>query len=141
MLSQQLRSVSVTLSFPQQSKDGAKLINLSVMFSLFFSRPFFNYFAASKRLSNLIRRPFDLYRAGVFDEYLMGLMNQVAQAMDDSVTQEVTNELLKQHATNVVFQVTNHLFKKPGQRFGLDLASFNMQRGREFGLPGYMEFR
>ncbi|KAG8229280.1 hypothetical protein J437_LFUL009641 [Ladona fulva] len=37
--------------------------------------------------------------------------------------------------------VTNHLFKKIGARFGLDLASFNMQRGREFGLPGYMEFR
>jgi len=46
-------------------------------------------FIASKRLSDLIRRPYDLYRAGVFDEYLMGLMNQVAQAMDDSITQEV----------------------------------------------------
>lgn len=44
---------------------------------------------ASKRLSDLIRRPYDLYRAGVFDEYFMGLMNQVAQAMDDSITQEV----------------------------------------------------
>lgn len=55
----------------------------------------------------------------------MGLMNQVAQAMDDSITQEVTN----------------HLFKKVGARFGMDLVSFNMQRGREFGLPGYMEFR
>lgn len=66
-----------------------------------------------------------MYRAGVVDEYFMGLMNQVAQAMDDSITQEVTN----------------HLFKKPGARFGMDLVSFNMQRGREFGLPGYMEFR
>lgn len=83
------------------------------------------FFLASKRLSDLIRRPFDLYRAGVFDEYLMGLMNQVAQAMDDSITQEVTN----------------HLFKKDGNRFGHDLVSFNMQRGREFGVPGYMEFR
>lgn len=82
-------------------------------------------FSASKRLSDLIRRPFDLYRAGVFDEYLMGLMNQVAQAMDDSITQEVTN----------------HLFKKEGHRFGMDLVSFNMQRGREFGIPGYMNFR
>ncbi|XP_065349910.1 peroxidase [Cloeon dipterum] len=82
-------------------------------------------FIASKRLSDLIRQPYDLYRAGVLDEYFMGLMNQVAQAMDDSVTQEVTNML----------------FKKPGQKFGMDLASFNMQRGREFGLPGYMEFR
>ncbi|XP_050574837.1 chorion peroxidase isoform X1 [Bombus affinis] len=82
-------------------------------------------FIASKRLSDLIRRPFDLYRAGVFDEYVMGLMNQVAQAMDDSITQEVTN----------------HLFKKVGAKFGLDLVSFNMQRGREFGIPSYMEFR
>jgi len=82
-------------------------------------------FIASKRLSDLIRRPFDLYRAGVFDEYVMGLMNQVAQAMDDSITQEVTN----------------HLFKKIGARHGVDLVSFNMQRGREFGIPGYMEFR
>lgn len=82
-------------------------------------------FIASKRLSDLIRRPYDLYRAGVFDEYLMGLMNQVAQAMDDSITQEVTN----------------HLFKKEGHRFGMDLVSLNMQRGREFGVPGYMEFR
>ncbi|PSN32287.1 hypothetical protein C0J52_19510, partial [Blattella germanica] len=81
--------------------------------------------AAAFRLSDLIRQPYDLYRAGVLDEYFMGLMNQVAQAMDDSVTQEVTN----------------HLFKKPGARYGMDLASFNMQRGREFGLPGYMEFR
>jgi peroxidase len=73
----------------------------------------------------LIRRPYDLYRAGVLDEYFMGLMNQVAQAMDDSITQEVTN----------------HLFKKAGARFGMDLVSLNMQRGREFGVPGYMEFR
>ncbi|XP_078037008.1 peroxidase homolog [Augochlora pura] len=82
-------------------------------------------FIASKRLSDLIRRPYDLYRAGVFDEYIMGLMNQVAQAMDDSITQEVTN----------------HLFKKAGAKFGLDLVSFNMQRGREFAIPSYMEFR
>lgn len=55
----------------------------------------------------------------------MGLSNQVAQAMDDSVTQEVTNKLLK----------------KPGKQFGIDLVSFNIQRGRDFGLPGFMEYR
>jgi len=80
---------------------------------------------ASKKLSDLIRRPYDLYRAGVLDEYIMGLTNQVAQAMDDSVTQEVTNTL----------------FKKPGNRFGVDLVAFNIQRGRDFGLPGFMEYR
>lgn len=88
-------------------------------------REFFSTVLASKKLSDLIRRPFDLYRAGAFDEYLMGLMNQVAQAMDDSITQEVTNNLIK----------------KPGNGFGFDLVSFNIQRGRDFGLPGYMEFR
>ncbi|CAL8144204.1 unnamed protein product [Orchesella dallaii] len=82
-------------------------------------------FIASRRLRDLIRQPYDLYRAGVIDEYFMGMSNQVAQAMDDSVTQEVTN----------------HLFRKPNQPFGVDLAAFNMQRGREFGLPSYMEFR
>ncbi|KAJ8968839.1 hypothetical protein NQ317_005307 [Molorchus minor] len=28
-----------------------------------------------------------------------------------------------------------------GTFFGVDLVSFNMQRGREYGLPGFMEFR
>jgi len=56
----------------------------------FFVKSNYKYlFLASKRLSDLIRRPYDLYRAGVLDEYFMGLMNQVAQAMDDSITQEV----------------------------------------------------
>lgn len=109
--------------------DGRRHINLLVTDNLTFSfqsrQQIFHLLLASKRLSDLIRRPFDLYRAGVMDEYVMGLMNQVAQAMDDSITQEVTN----------------HLFKKPGHRFGMDLVSLNMQRGREFGVPGYMEFR
>lgn len=109
------------------------------------------FFVASKRLSDLIRRPYDLYRAGVFDEYFMGLMNQVAQAMDDSITQEVRyDDWPKQnawfcsillHYLSPFLQVTNHLFKKVGAKFGMDLVSFNMQRGREFGIPSYMEFR
>lgn len=37
--------------------------------------------------------------------------------------------------------MTNHLFKKVGAKFGMDLVSFNMQRGREFGIPSYMDFR
>lgn len=68
---------------------------------LFFQHVVYYYFRfqpASKRLSDLIRRPYDLYRAGVLDEYLMGLMNQVAQAMDDSITQEVNLLMYKQVA-------------------------------------------
>lgn len=87
----------------------------------------------------------------------MGLMNQVAQAMDDSITQEVTLTIVsafvnaKDESRVCVYlvsssnyfslQVTNHLLKKPGHHFGMDLVAFNMQRGREFGIPGYMDYR
>ncbi|XP_042884671.1 chorion peroxidase-like [Penaeus japonicus] len=79
----------------------------------------------SKRLSKLIRQPWDLYKAGALDQYYLGLMNQPAQAMDPYITQEVTN----------------HLFEDPGERFGMDLVSLNLQRGREFGIPGYTTYR
>nr|XP_027209255.1 chorion peroxidase-like isoform X2 [Penaeus vannamei] len=79
----------------------------------------------SKRLSKLIRQPWDLYKAGVLDQYYLGLMNQPAQAMDPHITQEVTN----------------HLFEDPGEHFGMDLVSLNIQRGREFGIPGYTTYR
>ncbi|XP_068229141.1 peroxidase-like [Palaemon carinicauda] len=82
-------------------------------------------FIGSTRLSKLIRQPWDLYRPGFLDQYYVGFMNQPAQAMDDSITQEVTN----------------HLFEEPGEHFGLDLVSLNLQRGREFGIPGYTTYR
>ncbi|XP_066937069.1 peroxidase-like [Macrobrachium rosenbergii] len=81
-------------------------------------------FVGSSRLSKLIRQPWDLYRPGFLDQYFTGFLNQPAQAMDDSIT-----------------HVTNHLFEEPGKHFGLDLVSFNLQRGREFGIPGYTAYR
>lgn len=50
-------------------------------------------------------------------------------------------EITLYYMTYFFLQVTNHLFKKVGAKFGMDLVSFNMQRGREFGIPSYMEFR
>ncbi|KAK8750389.1 hypothetical protein OTU49_014805 [Cherax quadricarinatus] len=82
-------------------------------------------FIASKRLHELIRQPYDLFRPGVLDEYFMGMLNQPSQAMDDGITQEVTN----------------HLFEKEEDRYGFDLVAFNLQRGREFGVPGYGAWR
>ncbi|XP_037073970.1 eosinophil peroxidase-like [Pollicipes pollicipes] len=81
--------------------------------------------ANARRLSELLRQPYDMYKGGFVDQYTMGLINQLAQAMDDAVTQEVTN----------------HLFQMPEHRFGMDLAAINMQRGREHGLPSYNGFR
>ncbi|XP_068231382.1 peroxidase-like [Palaemon carinicauda] len=84
-----------------------------------------NKYIASQRLSHMLRQPYDLYKGGWCDQYIMGLTNQVAQAMDDAVTQEVTN----------------HLFQDPDKRWGMDLAAINMQRGREHGVPSYNDFR
>ncbi|CAG0901267.1 unnamed protein product, partial [Cyprideis torosa] len=82
-------------------------------------------YIGSQRLHELLRQPYDLYKGGWCDQYMCGLMNQVAQAMDEAVTQEVTN----------------HLFQEPGKRFGLDLPALNMQRAREHGIPSYNDFR
>ena len=72
----------------------------------------------------MLQQPYDLYKAGWADTYMSGLINQVAQAFDHAVTQEVTN----------------HLFEEPGKKFGMDLAAINMQRGREHGIPGYNKY-
>lgn len=40
-------------------------------------------------MSAMLQQPFDLYKPGSYDQYLLGLVNQLAQAMDDSITDEV----------------------------------------------------
>ena len=73
----------------------------------------------------MLQQPYDLYKSGWADNYIMGLINQVAQALDSSMSQEVTNRL----------------FQEPGKDFGLDLAALNIQRGREHGIPSYNAWR
>ncbi len=48
-------------------------------------------FIGSRRLSEIINKPFDVYNGDVCDQYLTGFMNQISQAVDDSVSQEVIN--------------------------------------------------
>ncbi|KAG1713990.1 Peroxidase [Nymphon striatum] len=79
----------------------------------------------SIRLSQQLQQPFDLYIPGIVDTFMMGLVNQKANAMDDAITTEVTN----------------HLFQKPDERFGMDLVAINIQRAREHGVPGYNAYR
>jgi len=82
-------------------------------------------YIGNQKLSEMIQQPYDLFKAGWGDNYLLGMSNQVAQAMDDGITS----------------QVTNHLFEEPGDGFGLDLAALNIQRGREHGIPSYNRYR
>ena len=82
-------------------------------------------YVGARRLSEMLLRPFDVYQGGTCDQYLAGFMNQVSQAVDESMTQELTN----------------HLFQEQQNNWGSDLASLNMQRGRDNGVPGYNAFR
>lgn len=82
-------------------------------------------YVGSQHLSGMLLQPYDLYKEGWADAYLMGMTNQVAQALDDSITPEIQN----------------HLFQEPGKKWGLDLAALNIQRGRDHGIPSYNKYR
>ncbi|XP_075210016.1 peroxidasin homolog isoform X3 [Lycorma delicatula] len=73
----------------------------------------------------MLQQPYDLYQPGLTDEYIIGMSDQLAQAMNDSVTEEVTN----------------HLFQEPRQHFGKDLATINIVRAREHGVPSFYKYR
>ena len=110
---------------------------------------------------------YNLNKAGWADNYLMGLVNQVvfsddhtddhtdddaddddhqvAQANDYSLSREVTNHLFQGKYILKVDKNKKKGFKhfklsEPGKDYGLDLASLNIQRGREFGTPSYNRY-
>jgi peroxidase len=65
----------------------------------------------------------------VMDHGIEGILRGLA-ATD---SQEIDNQ--------IVDGVRNMLFAMPGMSFGLDLASLNIQRGRDHGLPTYNDMR
>lgn len=80
---------------------------------------------ADVSIHNEFSNPANLDTAGSVDRLLLGLVNQPCQRRDEFITEEVTN----------------HLFQTPGFAFGMDLASINIQRGRDHGLPPYVRWR
>lgn len=82
-------------------------------------------FIESISLRHLFKRPFHYYNPGQIDKVLAGALNTPAQSYDPFITQEIAG----------------HLFQEPGEDFGMDLISINLQRGREQGVPGYVAFR
>merc|ERR1712055_203147 len=45
-------------------------------------------YIANQKLSEMIQQPYDLFKAGWADQYIMGMVNQVSQAMDDGITSQ-----------------------------------------------------
>ncbi|XP_012535738.1 uncharacterized protein LOC105836333 isoform X3 [Monomorium pharaonis] len=84
-------------------------------------RPIFNNVSIHDEFSN----PVNLDAAGSVDRLLLGLVNQPCQKRDEFISDEMTN----------------HLFQTPGFAFGMDLASINIQRGRDHGLSPYVRWR
>ncbi|XP_046739892.1 uncharacterized protein LOC124407631 [Diprion similis] len=84
-------------------------------------RPIFNNVTIHDEFNN----PVNLHTVGALDRLLLGLINQPSQRRDEFITEELTN----------------HLFETPSFGFGMDLASLNIQRGRDHGLPPYVDWR
>ncbi|KOX71477.1 Peroxidasin [Melipona quadrifasciata] len=84
-------------------------------------QPIFNNVSIHNEFTN----PVNLETAGSVDRLILGLINQNAQRRDEHINEELTN----------------HLFQTPSFPFGMDLASINIQRGRDHGIPPYVQWR
>ncbi|CAG0892314.1 unnamed protein product [Cyprideis torosa] len=68
-----------------------------------------------------------------YEDLLTGLTRQPAQNRDRFIVRDLTDFLFKEDGAS--FE------KQYGTFSGQDLASLNLQRGRDHGIPGYDEFR
>lgn len=76
-----------------------------------------------KRMSDTYFNPSELYNSEMFDEYILGLMNNHAKIPHLFYNNEMTNSISKQ------------------MKEALDLISVIIQQGRDHGVPGYTEWR
>lgn len=74
------------------------------------------------KMSEQFFNPSEMY-SDKFDEYLLGMISQSAKGADPFVAEEMTNSLSED------------------AREGFDFVAFAIQRGRDHGLPGYLEYR
>jgi len=68
--------------------------------------------------------PFAIYEENSIDGFVRGLTTQAVQSFDSSFTEELTERLFQGNDSH-----------------GMDLVALNVQRGRDHGLPPYLEWR
>lgn len=82
--------------------------------------------AGSFALENSFENPELIYQSAAnVDRMLLGSAVQPAQSYENFIVQAVTR----------------HLNKVPNTAFGMDLMAFNVQRGRDHGLPPWIAYR
>lgn len=72
----------------------------------------------SVQLRHTFFNPDLLYRVGMLDELMLGLVNTPMETLDNFITEEVTNHLFE---------------KRRAPTSGMDLAALNIQRARDHG--------
>ncbi|XP_063858691.1 LOW QUALITY PROTEIN: peroxidase-like [Scylla paramamosain] len=77
------------------------------------------------KLHEELMNPSNIHNFGSVDRLILGLAFEMSQGRDVYMTNELTR----------------HLFQTPGHHYGMDLASLNIQRGRDHGLPSYNIWR
>ncbi|XP_073996346.1 uncharacterized protein [Rhodnius prolixus] len=78
------------------------------------------------RLRDHFFNPEILYKPGLINEILLGLIDTPMETLDNFITKEVTE----------------HLFENKSIPFsGMDLVSLNIQRARDHGIPAYIAYR
>ncbi|XP_057373480.1 peroxidasin homolog [Daphnia carinata] len=76
-------------------------------------------------LHTMLYNPFSMWQYGKVDELIRGSAAQNPRPIHTSFAAEVAN----------------HLFQQENASFGFDLFAFNIQRGRDHGLPPYYKWR
>lgn len=83
----------------------------------------------------MLFNPYSLWTDGGLDKALNGAITTSLAKLDQYFTTELTQKLFESSAPA-------ELNKPPQRRLpGLDLVSLNIQRGRDHGLPSYVEWR
>lgn len=78
------------------------------------------------RLREHFNNPDVVHKAHFIDSILSGLSKQRIEAYDGTLASDLRNHLFEHHSAS---------------HSGLDLASLNLQRGRDHGIPGYIHYR